>query len=252
MRTIALANQKGGVGKTTVAINLAAGMADQNRRVLLIDLDPQSNATYSLGIHPSPEDVGMYGPLMGNTTISEILVPTAVENLLLAPASQWLLQAEAKLESQNRLKERLAELDGDEIDYVLVDCPPNLGMLTINALKAVHEVLIPVQAQAMALIGLQQLYETISFARNKGNKNLRLCGILACQADLRTRHSKEVIEQIREEFGDVVFETVVRQNIRVAESPSFAQTIFEYDPNSLGAFDFKELANEIINQEQEA
>lgn len=249
MRAIALANQKGGVGKTTVAINLAAGLALLDRRVLLVDIDPQSNATYSLGTHPNNDDLGMYGALMENAGISEILVPTHLHNLSLAPASQWLIQAEAKMIEQGRLKERLEELGEDRFDYVLVDCPPNLGTLTINALKAVREVLIPVQAQAMALIGLQQLHETLSFARKSGNERLKLCGILACQADLRTRHAKEVIEQIREEFGDVVFNTVIRQNIRVAESPSFAETIFDYDANSLGAFDFKALVNEITRQE---
>jgi len=251
MRTIAIANQKGGSGKTTTSVNLAAALGEKERRVLLIDLDPQHSATAWLGLKNPGK--GVYGMFVDNGDLAEVIRPTGVPGLDLAPSSAWLMGVErimsGEVGAELILKRNLARLPGDGWDYLLIDCPPTLGILTISALAAVKELLVPVEAHVMALSGLAQLLHTVEVVKERLNPDLRVTGILACRVDARTRHAREVVEQLRERSGDLVYQTVIRENIRLAECPSFGQPITGYDPRSSGAADYRSLAQEIIAQE---
>ena len=251
MRTFAIANQKGGSGKTTTCVNLAAALGEQGRRVLMVDLDPQHSATAWLGAK-SPGK-GLYELFAGTAQLPDIVQETQAPGVDLAPSSAWLVGVEkilaGEVGAEHLLRRSLKDLPPQRWDYLLIDCPPTLGILTINALAAVQELLVPVEAHVMALAGLAQLLHTVEIVRERLNSELAVSGILACRVDSRTRHAREVVEQLRERSGKLVYKTVIRENIRLAECPSFAQPITQYDPKSTGAADYRSLAQEIINQE---
>lgn len=252
MRKFAIANQKGGSGKTTTCVNLAAALGELGRRVLVIDLDPQHSATAWLGLRDPGR--GLYGIFVDHADFREVVKPTEVPGVDLAPSSPWLVGVEkilaGEVGAEQILRRGLARLPAGTWDYVLIDCPPTLGILTINALAAAEELLVPVEAHVMALSGLAQLLHTVEIVRERLNPELRVSGILACRVDSRTRHAREVVEQLRERNGGLVYQTVIRENIRLAECPSFAQPITRYDPKSSGAADYRALAREIVAQEK--
>jgi chromosome partitioning protein len=249
MRVIAIAMQKGGSGKTTTTVNLAATMAEKGKRVLVIDIDPQANATSWFAV----KDVGkgIFTALCENGSLSDIIRETATPKVDIAPSSTWLVGAEKALAgevaAETIIKRRLAKLK-DRWDFVLIDTPPTLGVLTVNALVAADEVLVPVEAHVMALNGLAQLLQTLEVVRERLNENLEIAGLVACRVDGRTRHSTDVVDELRKRFPKDTLDTVIRENVRLAEAPSFGQPITAYEPNSTGAEDYRALANEIIKR----
>lgn len=251
MRTIAIANQKGGSGKTTTSVNLAAALGEKGRRVLLLDLDPQHSATAWFGVNHGGK--GILAIFTDDGNLADFVQAAGAAGVDLVPSSTWLVGVEKILAGEvgpeTILRRQLARLAPDRWDYLLIDCPPTLGLLTINALAAVRELLVPVEAHVMALSGLAQLLRTVEVVRDRLNPDLHISGILACRVDARTRHAREVVEQLRERSGDLVYRTVIRENIRLAECPSFGQPITQYDPKSAGAADYRALAEEIITQE---
>ncbi len=252
MRRIAITNQKGGSGKTTTAVNLAAALGERKRRVLVIDLDPQCSATSWFGIKNT--DKGLFGVFIENRNVTDIINNTNVPNVAVIPASPWLVGVEKALAgevgAETILRRHLQNLPHDRWDYLLIDCPPALGILTINALAAVKEVLVPVEAHVLALEGLAQLLQTVDVVKERLNPELEISGILACRVDGRTRHAQEVVEHLQGRFGNLVYNTVIRENVRLAECPSFGKPITQYDPRSYGAADYRALAREIIRHEK--
>lgn len=251
-RVVSVANQKGGVGKTTTATNLAAGLALSGKKVLVVDLDPQSNATSGLGIEPADRSPGIYDALIGRTPIRKIIRKTETGRLFIAPASRDLTGAEVELVGLagrgGYLKRFLAPL-APEYDYVVIDCPPSLGLLTVNALAASDQVLVVLQAEYYALEGLSQLLDTVAAISRELNPRLVIGGILLTMIDRRTNLGHQVEMEVREHFGDQVFETVIPRNVRLAEAPSFGKTIFQYDIRSTGAASYLALAREFIRRE---
>jgi chromosome partitioning protein len=249
-RIIAVANHKGGSAKTTTAVNLAAGLVSKDRRVLLIDLDPQGNASSWLGANSGASSFFVLAE--GQSVESQIAVST-VEGLAVVPASQRLAGAERalanELAAESVLNRRLADTNLGAWDYVILDTPPALNLLTINALVAANEVLVPVEAHVLALSGVAQIVSTIGLVQDRLNPKLKLTGFLLCRFDPRTRHSGEVKETLSSKFGDQVLKTVIRENIRLAEAPSFGTPIGIYAPNSPGATDYGALVSEIIAME---
>lgn len=249
MRTIACINQKGGSGKTTTAVNLSATLAETGRKVLLIDLDPQANATNWLGLQY--EGMGILRLLEKNTHIADIVSKTSIENIESIPASDKLIAADGMMrevnEPHNVLRAAFNKVP-KRWDYVIVDCPPTLGLLTLNALVAVGELLVTVESHSMALNGVAKLVQRIGDVQNAYNPKLRVCGYLPCRVN-RTRHATQVVERMRAVFGAQVFNTIIRENVRLVEAASFAQPITIYDSNSNGADDYRALAQEIIQQE---
>ncbi len=252
MRRIAITNQKGGSGKTTTAVNLAAALGEKKRRVLIIDLDPQCSATSWLGL--KNPDKGVFRAFTENGNVLDIISQTNVPNVEIIPASPWLVGVEKALArevgAETILRRQLHKIPHERWDYLLIDCPPALGILTINALAAASEVLVPVEAHVMALEGLAQLLQTVDVVKERLNPELKICGILACRVDRRTRHAQEVVEHLQGRFGDLVYKTVIRENVRLAECPSFGKPIMLYDPRSYGAQDYRALAAEVIRQER--
>ncbi len=252
MRCIAITNQKGGSGKTTTAVNLAAALGEKKRRVLVLDLDPQCSATSWYGLKHT--DRGIFNVFIGNGNVLDIISQTNVPNVEVVPASPWLVGLEKALAgevgAETILRRQLQHLPPDRWDYVVIDCPPALGILTINAFAAVREVLVPVEAHVMALEGLAHLLQTVNVVKERLNPELVIAGILACRVDGRTRHAQEVVEQLRSRFGNLVYNTVIRENVRLAECPSFGKPITQYDPRSYGAQDYRALAAEVIRQEK--
>ena len=252
MRILAITNQKGGSGKTTTAVNLAAALGEKGRRVLLVDLDPQASATAWLGVKDAGR--GIYDVFTNNKTIDSITLNTSNTGVDVAPASAWLVGVEKALAgevgTETLLKRAIGKLKN--YDYVILDCPPSLGLLTINALTAARELLIPVEAHVLALAGLAQLLETMEKVKERLNPTLAIAGILACRVDHRTRHAQDIEEQLRKRFGRKVYAATIRENIRLAEAPSFGQAILQYDSNSSGAADYRALATLVINQEKTA
>jgi chromosome partitioning protein len=249
-RTIAIANHKGGAAKTTTAVNLAAGLAKRGRRVMLLDLDPQGNASSWLG---ASGDASVFSVLTENRTVESQLIKSTVEGLSLVPASQRLAGAErvlaSELAAETSLRRRLDDADLSRWDYVIIDTPPALNLLTINALTAADEVLVPVEAHVLALSGVAQIVSTIGLVQSRLNPKLTLTGFLLCRFDARTRHSTDVRDRLAAKFGDQVLSTVIRENVRLAEAPSFCEPIEVYAPTSQGAADYGTLADEIIAME---
>ena len=243
---IALANQKGGVGKTTTAINLGASLARQGRRVLIVDFDPQANSSAGLGIRNQP--LTTYDALIEGTPLGEIVVETSVAGLSLAPATPDLAGAEVELvpmmAREYKLKHALAPARG-EYDEVLIDCPPSLGLLTVNALAAADEVIVPVQCEYLALEGLGQLMATLELVRRNLNSSLRLRGLLLTMFDGRTNLSQQVADEVRAHFGET-FRTVIPRSVRLSEAPSHGLPIAQYDPASRANLAYEELAQEMI------
>lgn len=250
-KTIAIANQKGGVGKTTTAINLAASLALESKRVLLVDLDPQGNTTTGLGVDRGQLSESLYQILDGTRLLGEILRETEVPQLLLIPASRDLVGIEVELVNADRREYRLKDAlggVGEHYDYVLLDCPPSLGLLTLNALTAADSLLIPIQSEYYALEGLSAILETMRLVQHGLNTALRLEGIVITMFDSRNRISHQVVEDIRTHFPDKLFQTIIRRNVRLSESPSYGKPICLYDPASPGAQDYRELAKELITR----
>lgn len=248
-RVIALVNQKGGVGKTTSTINIGAGLAKKGKRVLLVDLDPQGNLTYSLGIKADEVSPTIYQVMKDEATAKDAIIKGEFDVI---PANIQLSGAELELSSvagrELILKEALEPLLPD-YDYILIDAPPALNMLTINALTACQEVFIPLQAEYLSLNGMLQLTNTVALVSKRLNNDLKITGVIATLYDARKNLNREVIEAIQERFKDSLFKTYIRDNIALAEAPSYGKDIFSYQPNSNGANDYLKLVDEIIKQE---
>lgn len=246
---IALANQKGGVGKTTTSVNLGAALAQAGQRVLLVDIDAQGNATSGSGIDKSELERDSYDVIVDGAPLHEVIVPT--DNYDLVPATIQLSGAEIELadkkEREYRLKAALATV-ADDYDFILIDNPPALGLLTVNAFTAADAILIPVQTEFYALEGLGQLLNTIELVRQQFNPDLDIAGILLTMYDGRTNLAKQVAEEVRNYFGDKVYETVIPRTVRLSEAPSYGQAIIDFDPRSVGAQVYTELAQEVLRQ----
>ena len=252
-RIYCFANQKGGVAKTTTAVNLGAYLAQAGRRVLLIDTDPQGNATTSLGANPRTLSVSLYHVLVDKVPIQQAITLTERVGLDLIPASTDLAGAEvemARMMARERLLARALQPVLDAYDYILIDDPPSLGLLTINGLTAAHGVLIPVQCEYLALEGLSMLLGTIQQVREVLNAQLVLSGVLLTMYDSRTNLGQQVVEEVRNYFPDKVFRTVIPRNVRLSEAPSYGQTILSYAPNSLGGLAYQALATEFLQREE--
>jgi chromosome partitioning protein len=246
MRRIALVNQKGGVGKTTSAVNLAAGLAMLGKRVLLIDLDPQSNATISFGLRPHELKLTTYSILVGGSPPADVIRQIA-PNLFLIPASIDLAGAEMELSTQFGREQILRDAmqNVTDYDFCLVDCPPSLGILNVNGLVFVNEVFIPMQCEFFALHGLSLLVRTIDVVKKRLNPALAVTGVVACMYDARKGLSRETVREIESHFGPKVFSTKIRTNVRLAEAPSHGKSIFDYAPESYGTEDYRALAREV-------
>ena len=249
-RIITIANQKGGVGKTTTAVNLAASLSQHGNRVLVVDLDPQGNASTALDVEHHVERDSVYQVLIEELPIKDIIDPVeGMPGLFCAPATIALAGAEIELVSmvarEARLGKAINDLEISDYDYVLIDCPPSLGLLTVNALVAAEEVLIPIQCEYYALEGLEQLLRTVELVRNHLNKTLRISTILLTMYDGRTRLASQVAEDVRSHFGEVVLQTIIPRSVRVSEAPSYGQSVITYDPASSGAVAYAEAAREL-------
>lgn len=252
-RIISVANQKGGVGKTTTTVNLGACLAQDGKKVLLIDSDAQGNATSGLGVRKPDVKQDIYDVLVNEVSIKETIIKAPRENLSIVPATLQLAGAEIELTSmmarESRLKSALAEVS-DEYDFILVDCPPSLGHLTINAFTASDAILIPVQCEYYALEGLSQLLNTVRLVQKHFNPGLEIEGVLLTMYDARTNLGAEVVEEVRRYFQEKVYDTIIPRNVRLSEAPSHGKPIIDYDPRSKGAEVYQALAKEVLVREQ--
>lgn len=250
-RIVALANQKGGVGKTTTALNLAAVLADKGKKVLLVDSDPQGNASSGVGVFKTNEDKNIYSCYTGAKETADCILPTQQKNLSILPASINLVGAEVELISQDNREKRLKTIlrsVKENFHYILIDCPPSLGILTINSLTAADSVLIPLQCEYFAMEGLAQLIQTIRKVKKNLNRELFIEGLLLTMYDRRNRLTHSVASEIQKHFGEQVYDTVIPRNVRLSESPSHGQTIIEYDPGCSGAKAYKQLGAEFLKR----
>jgi chromosome partitioning protein len=247
-RVIAIANQKGGVGKTTTTINVGACLAEIGQRVLIIDLDPQGNASTGLGIENRGLETSMYNVLMQDVPLENCVEPTDVKGLFVAPASLDLAGAEIELvpafSRETRLR-RAVEAVMDDYDYILIDCPPSLGLLTVNGLSAAFEVLVPIQCEYYALEGLGQLLRNVDLVRRNLNARLHVSTLVCVMYDARTKLADQVVSEVRDHFGDKVLRAVVPRSVRLSEAPSFGQAIITFDPRSRGALAYRDVAKEV-------
>lgn len=247
-KIISVANQKGGVGKTTTTINLSTMLAKKGKKVLLIDADPQGNATSGVGAEKDVE-FSTYDILVGDTEMEEVVEKTSIKNLLVCPSNINLAGAEVELVSmmsrEQRLKEKLENIK-DKFDYILIDCPPSLGLITLNAFTASDSVLIPVQCEYYALEGLGQLLNTINLVKKHLNKNIEIEGALLTMYDARTNLSNQVVKEVKKYFNDKVYKTVIPRNVRLSEAPSYGMPITEYDPRSKGAKMYEKFTKEFL------
>jgi len=248
-RIISIANQKGGVGKSTTAINLSAALAEKGKKVLVIDSDPQGNTTSGLGVDKNAVENTIYDVYLGNDTINKCIVNTEYENLDLLPANVNFAAAEIELigvEKKEYILRNETDYIKDSYDYVIIDCPPSLNLLTVNALTASDTVLVPVQCEYYALEGLSQLIHTINLVKERLNNDLEMEGVVFTMYDSRTNLSAQVVENVKENLEERVFDTLIPRNIRLAEAPSYGQPITAYEPRSAGAESYRNLAEEII------
>jgi chromosome partitioning protein len=247
-QVIAIANQKGGVGKTTTAVNLGASLGADGRRVLVVDIDPQGNASSGLGVSPHEIDAGLYQVLIEDRPLSDIVRPTEIETLFLAPADRDLAGASLELAEVERGQHRLRTIlrpEADQYDYIVIDCPPSLDLLTINGLTAADSVLIPVQCEYYAMEGLSKLMETVGLVQDSLNPDLSIEGILFTMYDPRNNLSRQVVSEVRGYFSDKVFDTMIPRNIRLSEAPSFGKPCLLYDMASRGSQSYLALAREL-------
>ncbi|MCI5623235.1 ParA family protein [Anaerostipes sp.] len=253
-RVIAVANQKGGVGKSTTAINLSACLAERGKKVLTIDIDPQGNTTSGLGVDKNSVENTLYELLLGESGIKEVIIKGVVENVDLIPSNVNLSGAEIELVGVDE-KEYILKKEIDKIrrkyDYIIMDCPPSLSMLTINALTAATSVLVPIQCEYYALEGLSQLIHTIELVQERLNKRLKIEGVVFTMFDARTNLSLQVVENVKDNLKQNIYKTIIPRNVRLAEAPSYGQPINIYDSKSAGAESYRLLAEEVINREDE-
>lgn len=253
-RTIVIANQKGGVGKTTTAINLSASLAELGQKVLIIDMDPQGNTTSGVGVEKNEKEYTVYELLLGECSIEDSLVESVCENLTVVPSNINLAAAEIELiGTENKefiLRDAVASIK-ESYDYILIDCPPSLNVLTINAMCAADTVLVPIQCEYYALEGLSQLMHTIELVRERLNPNLEIEGVVFTMYDARTNLSLEVVENVKNNLGQNIYKTIIPRNVRLAEAPSYGMPITKYDTKSSGAESYRMLAEEVIHRGEE-